>query len=140
LYYNLCLCKSFKERAPDGACLTQLRSAGGALVSFAGAKVRLFCKLPKYSASFFIKKAFFTPYTYYIIYAREEKGREKEDGRRKAREGEGRREEEGRRKAREGEGAIKSHHTERKDEGEIRAGASRISTRRFGDKHGALPG
>jgi hypothetical protein len=55
----------------------------GALVSFAGAKVQLFCKLPKYSASFFIKKAFFTPNTYYIIYAREEKGREKGGGRRR---------------------------------------------------------
>ena len=73
-----------------------------------------------------MKKAFFTPYTYYIIYAREEKGREKGGGRRG--------------KAGEGEGTIKSHHTERKDEGEIRAGASKISTRRFGDKHGAIPG
>jgi hypothetical protein len=51
----------------------------GALVSFAGAKVQLFCKLPKYSASFFIKKAFFAPYTYYIIYARvKKKGRKRE--------------------------------------------------------------
>jgi hypothetical protein len=68
-----------------------------------------------------MKKAFFTPNTYYIIYARVKKkgGKREEEG--------------GRRKAREGEGAIKSHHTERKDEGEIRA-------RRFKDKHEALRG
>lgn len=80
-----------------------------------------------------MKKAFFTPNTYYIIYARVKKKGKKKGG--------GRREEEGgRRKAREGEGAIKSHHTERKDEREIRAGASKISARRFKDKHKALPG
>ena len=70
---------------------------------------------------FSIKRLFLRFTHYYIIYAREEKGR------RKAREGEGRRrktKEDGRRKAGEGEG---------------RRGASGISTGRFRDKREAIP-
>ena len=72
LYYNLCLCKSFKERAHDGALPESTYIRKGVFVSFAGAKVQLFWKLPKHSASFFYKKAVFTLYTLlYNIRARE---------------------------------------------------------------------
>ena len=43
---------------------------GGGFTSFAAAKVRLFHKLTKLSATFFKKSTFFTPYTLYIIYKR----------------------------------------------------------------------
>ena len=70
LYYNLCLCKSFKERALHESALKIGHLQRGGQLSFAGAKVRLFLKLAKLSGIFFWKRCKFSSYTLYIIYMR----------------------------------------------------------------------
>ena len=59
---------------PKGAHPSPDRPKRGGLLSFAGAKVRLFLKPTKYHATFFRKRCISQPYTLYIIRAR--KGKE----------------------------------------------------------------
>ena len=93
LYYNFCLCNSLKDRAPKER-IKSLPVPWDGQVSFADAKVRLFLKPAKTSATFLHGKRY--KGDIYIIYntrAKEGKGKNEADG--------------------EGGGAMASHHTER---------------------------
>ena len=66
LYYNLCLCKSFKERAPKGAHQRSAVSRRRRHLLICGCKGTLFPRTDKTLSNFFQKKMHFCPL--YIIY------------------------------------------------------------------------